>query len=72
MKRCAMVGLLVLCLLLTGCGARETQETRMEEPSILLGFSQLGWESAWRLANTQSIKSAADAAGVTLMYDNAE
>ena len=72
MKRCAMVGLLVLCLLLTGCGARETQEARMEEPSILLGFSQLGWESAWRLANTQSIKSAADAAGVTLMYDNAE
>ena len=29
MKRCAMVGLLVLCLLLTGCGARETQEARM-------------------------------------------
>ena len=72
MKRCTMVCLLALCLLLTGCGAREQQEARMEEPSILLGFSQLGWESAWRLANTQSIKSAADAAGVTLMYDNAE
>ena len=52
--------------------AQEAQEARIEEPPILLGFSQLGWESAWRLANTQSIKSAADAAGVTLMYDNAE
>ena len=69
MKRCAMVWLLALCLLLAGCGAREAEEARMEDPTILLGFSQLGWESAWRLANTQSIKSAAEAAGVTLMYD---
>lgn len=65
--------LLLMCLALTGCGAQEARETaRVEAPSILLGFSQLGWESAWRLANTESIKSAADRAGVSLMYDNAE
>ncbi|MBP3409620.1 MAG: ABC transporter substrate-binding protein, partial [Clostridia bacterium] len=43
-----------------------------EQQSLLLGFSQLGWESAWRLANTESIKSAAEEAGVSLMYENAE
>lgn len=65
--------MLALCLLAGGCGAREAERgAQVEQPSVLLGFSQLGWESAWRLANTKSIKSAADAAGVSLMYDNAE
>lgn len=65
--------LLALCIALAGCGRQSGEEAaRVEEPSLLLGFSQLGWESAWRLANTESIKSAAEAAGVTLMYDNAE
>ena len=72
MKRCAIVWLLALCLLLAGCGAQEAQEARIEEPPILLGFSQLGWESAWRLANSESIKEAAEQAGVSLMYENAE
>jgi len=72
MKRILML-MLCLCLLLTGCGAKPSGETeRAEEPSLLLGFSQLGWESAWRLANTESIKSAAEKAGVSLMYENAE
>ena len=72
MKRILML-VLCLCLLLTGCGAKPSGETeRAEEPSLLLGFSQLGWESAWRLANTESIKSAAEKAGVSLMYENAE
>ena len=72
MKRILML-LLCVCLLLTGCGAKPSGETeRTEEPSLLLGFSQLGWESAWRLANTESIKSAAEKAGVSLMYENAE
>lgn len=69
MKRLALI--LALCLLLTGCGARESVE-RSEEPGVLLGFAQLGWESAWRLANTDSIKTAAEKAGVNLMYGNAE
>ena len=66
--------LLSLCLLMAGCGAKtvEQAEAPAVEPSLLLGFSQLGWESAWRLANTESIKAAADRAGVTLMYENAE
>ena len=72
MKR-IMLLLLCTCLLLTGCGARPTGKIeRPEEPTLLLGFSQLGWESAWRLANTESIKREAERAGVSLMYDNAE
>jgi len=50
--------------------------TALEPPPsarpIVLGFSQLGSESAWRLANTNSIQEAAAEAGVVLMYENAE
>lgn len=72
MKR-VLIMLLLLCLL-AGCGASGggNEETAGEQQSLLLGFSQLGWESAWRLANTESIKSAAEEAGVSLMYENAE
>lgn len=71
MKRFGLV-LTAVCLLLAGCAQKTLQPGDSAEPSLLLGFSQLGWESAWRLANTESIKASADAAGVSLMYDNAE
>lgn len=70
-----MAALLALCALLAGCASRGGEDAQLEEsrePSILLGFSQLGWESAWRLANSESIKDAAERAGVSLMYENAE
>jgi len=41
-------------------------------PPFVLGFSQLGTESDWRLANTESIKEAAKEAGVELRFENAE
>lgn len=72
MKRFALL-MMALILLLCGCSAGQKPEERTDEAqNLLLGFSQLGWESAWRLANTESIKSAAEKAGVSLMYDNAE
>ncbi|WP_366296398.1 ABC transporter substrate-binding protein [Paenibacillus sp. AN1007] len=40
--------------------------------SIILGFSQLGTESAWRMANTTSIQDAAKESGITLILKNAE
>lgn len=39
---------------------------------LLLGFSQIGAESAWRNCNTLSIQNAAKEAGVQLLFENAE
>jgi simple sugar transport system substrate-binding protein len=39
---------------------------------IVLGFSQIGAESEWRTANTNSIKSAAEAAGIKLKFSDAQ
>ena len=37
-----------------------------------LGFAQVGSESEWRTANTDNIKAAAEAAGVTLQFSDAQ
>ncbi|WP_205215462.1 ABC transporter substrate-binding protein [Amycolatopsis albispora] len=39
---------------------------------LTLGFSQVGAESGWRTANTQSIQEAAAAAGVDLKFSDAQ
>jgi galactofuranose transport system substrate-binding protein len=59
--------ILILCALsLFGC-------TRSEENQrIVLGFSQIGSESAWRLANTESIKSAAATSNIDLRFSDAQ
>jgi simple sugar transport system substrate-binding protein len=41
-------------------------------PKIVLGFSQIGAESEWRTANTESIKSAAKEAGIDLKFSDAQ
>jgi simple sugar transport system substrate-binding protein len=63
--------LLALLLLagLTGCAGK--QDTEKEESSIVVGFSQLGAESSWRIANTASMEQAAKDFGYGLMMENA-
>ncbi len=39
---------------------------------IVLGFAQVGKESEWRLANTESIKAAARDAGIDLLFVDGE
>jgi ABC-type sugar transport system substrate-binding protein len=39
---------------------------------LVLGFSQVGSESGWRSANTDSVKSAAKEAGYTLKFSDAQ
>jgi len=39
--------------------------------TIRVGYAQVGTESAWRLANTESIQSAAKEFGIQLYYENA-
>jgi galactofuranose transport system substrate-binding protein len=61
------VGLaLVLCLLVViGCRRHSTTE-------LTVGFSQVGSESGWRAANTDSIKSEATKRGVDLRFSDAQ
>lgn len=67
MKKIASV-MLVFLLLAAGC-ARKTEPER-ELPVV--GFSQLGAESDWRVANTASMMQAfSEENGYELLYDNA-
>jgi simple sugar transport system substrate-binding protein len=45
---------------------------RDPERKIVLGFAQVGKESEWRLANTESIKAAAREAGIDLIFVDGE
>ena len=47
---------MLLITMLSGCG--EKKESK-EDPKLLLGFSQLGSESAWRIGNTRDIEMKA-------------
>jgi galactofuranose transport system substrate-binding protein len=49
-----------------GCSSKD------EHQRIVLGFSQIGSESAWRLANTESIKSAAATSNIDLRFADAQ
>ncbi|MDD3824013.1 MAG: ABC transporter substrate-binding protein [Sphaerochaetaceae bacterium] len=68
---------IILCILITcclvGCGAQKKKSSQFEEgDGIIVGFSQIGAESAWRTCNTRSVQEAAVQRGVQLVYDNAE
>jgi len=47
-------------------------ETQKADKKIVLGFSQIGAESEWRTANTESIKQAAAEAGIELKFSDAQ
>lgn len=44
----------------------------LAQQKIVLGFAQVGAESEWRTANTESIKSAAKEAGIDLKFSDAQ
>ena len=59
------------CLLCAGC-RKAAQTTAAGGDGIILGFSQIGAESAWRKCNTRSVQDAAAEAGIQLLFFNAE
>jgi simple sugar transport system substrate-binding protein len=64
---------LLLTLLLFSCEKRSASDASGKtEEQIILGFSQIGAESAWRECNSQSVRTAAAAANVSLLFTNAE
>ena len=56
---------------LAGCsrGRQAADETEAGR-DLVIGFSQLGSESAWRLGNTASMEQAAQEHGISLMMEN--
>ena len=61
--------LMLACLLaLSGCAPAQKPE---EGSKLLLGFSQLGSESSYRIGNTRDIETQAEARGISLMMKNA-
>ena len=48
------------------------QYRKKDRNMIQVGYSQVGTESAWRLANTESIKRAAREAGIGLHFEDAD
>ena len=54
----------------TACGSSESSTA--DDETITLGFSQVGAESGWRTANTESIQQAAEDAGIDLQFSDAQ
>ena len=73
MMRLSQLALGFIVLLMAACsgGADKPGGAGAGKP-IVLGFSQIGAESEWRTANTTSIQSAAQEAGITLRFSDAQ
>ncbi len=78
MKKLLLIALsALLSLSLVGCGGNEVvlsgaDDDRYDE-YIVVGFSQVGAESDWRAANTESMQAAlAEANGYKLIFDDAQ
>jgi simple sugar transport system substrate-binding protein len=61
-----------LALALAGCMLVLTTSAVAAQKKITLGFAQVGAESEWRTANTESVKSAAKEAGIDLKFSDAQ
>ncbi len=60
----------VMCIQCRKTEAVSSEPVSQED--VILGFSQIGAESAWRKCNTRSIKQAAEDSGIQLLFENAE
>lgn len=72
MKRLILLLLLPALLLLGGCMPYVRQTPEEGTTLITVGFSQVGAESDWRVANTESMReSLSEENGFELLFDNA-
>ncbi|GAA3223496.1 ABC transporter substrate-binding protein [Pseudonocardia petroleophila] len=72
LRRSAAVLLLAASLAACGSAPSEGGAAAGGDDTITLGFSQVGAESGWRTANTQSIQDSAAAAGIELQFSDAQ
>ena len=62
--------IIISMLLLCACG--ETEQPVVEDNLIVIGMSQVGAESDWRVANSESMKEAfSEKNGYRLLFDDA-
>ena len=60
-------------IIFCACGKKDTKDEDENKANITVGFSQLGAESDWRVANTESITSSLSRSnGFELMFDDAQ
>lgn len=73
-KRIAALGVLLSISLVCGCSTGKSAKTgsRAAKSAVTVGFSQIGAESAWRTAETQSIRDEAKARGIDLKFSDAQ
>lgn len=70
-KIISCLGMAVLAFSFFSCGEKKDAK-KDSSKKIVIGFSQIGAESAWRVANTKSVQDSAKAAGVELVYADAQ
>ena len=51
---------------------KQKKTENVQEKKLILGFSQIGSESAWRTRNTQSIFEAAEENDIQILFDDAQ
>ena len=69
MKR--LLSMVLILILLTGCAGTEPEQPE-EENLIVVGISQVGAESDWRVANSESMKSVfTEERGYRLLFEDA-
>ena len=66
-----VISILLFASLLSACGNKENPQEE-PDPGILLGFSQIGSESAWRVGNTNDIMKKAEEYKISLMFEDAK
>ncbi len=79
-KLVALLAGLMMLIFTVGCGSDSSSSSSGDAASsgakdgkqITMGFSQLGAESEWRTAHTESIKQAAKDAGVNLQFSDGQ
>ena len=65
--------LLSVSALLSGCQKKQEEVEETSNENIVVGFSQVGAESDWRVANTESMLSTfSEENGYELLYDDAK
>jgi galactofuranose transport system substrate-binding protein len=68
---CRIASLLAVPLLFFTACKRQGEDAK-KSGGLTVGFSQIGAESAWRTANTKSIKEEAEKRGINLVFSDAQ